>query len=679
MKVKDFLPDAYVLYHVETEYQTNPKAFQILDINKTFLKIFKMNENYSNLINPLTNMPILYELFCSIEYEVMNHPSNGSFEVNKYIHELNKFFFITILVYDNNCYILVLHEQKTVTSFFTQQDKLNTQDSALKHAILPDFYNKNKHSFHRELVRIKESLSRAQQVAHVGNWEFDILNNKEYWSEELFRIYGFEPNEFLTFPGAFQMRVFPEDKHIVEDAIKGVWIGKAYNIEVRIIKKNYQLCWIHDQAKITYNSLGKPIRIYGTVQDITERKLIELKLKENEEKYRKLIEHLVPGLCYYQVIFDNNNKPVDYQIIDVNTSYEQLTGFNKSDLVGKYATQINPNVLTEGYFFLETLGNVSTTGCSKTMECLRHNRWFNIIFYSPEPCYVAAIFSDITSRKQLENELITAKEAAEEASLSKSEFLATISHELRTPLNVILSAIQLFTFKIEKDGILTHEKASGHLKAMNQNCLRLIRLVNNILDSNRIDAGYFDLKLQNHDVINIIRNITESLDDYLTQKNIRLKFSTTMKTRNISCDLYIIERIMLNLLSNAIKFTNEGGNIQVKISSQKDFIVISVKDDGVGIPFSMQSLVFERYKQADALLTREHEGSGIGLSITKTLVELHGGTIELKSKEGHGCEFRIRLPDKMIEEPQLATPKDILNNNLVERINVEFSDIYYVS
>ena len=191
---------------------------------------------------------------------------------------------------------------------------------------------------------------------------------------------------------------------------------------------------------------------------------------------------------------------------------------------------------------------------------------------------------------------------------------------------------------------LDKEKSSKHLKAMKRNCMRLLRLVNNLIDTTKIDAGFYEPNFSNQDIVSLIKRIALSVSDYAKQKDINLLFYTDVEEMSIICDVDMIERIMLNIISNAIKFT--GDSVDINIYNRVDTVVISVKDNGIGIEEENQNIIFERYKQVSKLFTRENEGSGIGLSLTKSLVEMHGGNISVKSEYGKGSEFIIELPVK---------------------------------
>jgi signal transduction histidine kinase len=239
-----------------------------------------------------------------------------------------------------------------------------------------------------------------------------------------------------------------------------------------------------------------------------------------------------------------------------------------------------------------------------------------------------------------------------------------------------LSAVQLFELYSKKEKN-TYERGNKHLKAMKQNCFRLIRIINNLIDISKIEIGFLELHLKDGNIISLVENITSSVAEYAKGKNINVQFDTEVKERNIAYDPDKLERIMLNLLSNAIKFTEKGGNIFVKICQREENIIISIRDTGIGIPQSKADKIFDRFIQVENTLTKSHEGSGMGLSITKAFVEMHGGAIKLKTQEGAGSEFIIELPVRILKEKCIPDHIDReVERNCVEILNIEFSDIY---
>lgn len=270
-------------------------------------------------------------------------------------------------------------------------------------------------------------------------------------------------------------------------------------------------------------------------------------------------------------------------------------------------------------------------------------------------------------------------EAAEYEKL-RTAFFANISHELRTPLNVIFSAEQMVVLLLK--GVKLEEpqkEINRYMHIIKQNCYRLIRLIANLIDITKIDAGYFQVNFKNCDIVGIVEDITLSVAKYVESGNLSLVFDTEIEEKVISCDPDKIERTILNLLSNAVKFTPKGGEIYVTMYEKEGRVVISIRDTGIGIPPEMRSTVFERFVQVDKTTSRNSEGSGIGLSLVKSLVEMHGGNISLVSECGKGSEFIIELPDRTEAESEAAADinTEMPGSDNVERINIEFSDIYF--
>ncbi|MEG0773743.1 PAS domain-containing protein [Clostridium sp.] len=262
----------------------------------------------------------------------------------------------------------------------------------------------------------------------------------------------------------------------------------------------------------------------------------------------------------------------------------------------------------------------------------------------------------------------------EKAMEMKDEFLSLISHEFRTPLNVISAAIQGLNF------LYSHElsdKVKEYLATIRQNTFRQLRLVNNLLDITRADAGRIKIHKRNIDIVFLTRAITESVNQYASQKGIKITFETSFEKIIVGIDDEKYERILLNLLSNAIKFTPEGKEIIVNLCSIKDNIAIEVRDYGLGIPEDKTDIIFERFGQVDSTLSRQAEGAGIGLSLVKKLVEAFGGNISVKSKVGKGSTFIVTLPNEMVaEDGNDKQMTNLMDNRLVQVTTVEFSDIY---
>lgn len=269
-------------------------------------------------------------------------------------------------------------------------------------------------------------------------------------------------------------------------------------------------------------------------------------------------------------------------------------------------------------------------------------------------------------------------EALQKSIKMKDEFLALISHEFKTPLTVINSAIQAMELLCKEE---LSPKAKWFISKIRQNSYRQLRLVNNLLDITRLNSGQIKINQTNEDIVFLTKSITDSVQIYAQQRGINLKFSSTLKQKEIGIDEEKYERILLNLLSNAIKFTPKGKSVNVKVCqkilNKKRMVHIQVKDNGIGIPSDKVNVIFERFGQVDNSLTRQAEGTGIGLSLVKMLVESQNGTISLESKEGHGSSFNIMFPAKKVKKANLEQTKSVLSDSrIIQATAVEFSDIY---
>nr|WP_241393776.1 HAMP domain-containing sensor histidine kinase [Clostridium saccharobutylicum] len=191
------------------------------------------------------------------------------------------------------------------------------------------------------------------------------------------------------------------------------------------------------------------------------------------------------------------------------------------------------------------------------------------------------------------------------------------------------------------------------------------------------EFGLFKVNLSNENIVDVTEEIVQSISQYINAKHINIIFDTNTEEKIIACDPEKIERVILNLISNAIKFTNTDGSIFVNVIDKGDTVEIYVKDTGIGIEEKHLKNIFERFEQVDKSISRNAEGSGIGLSLVKSIVNMHGGKISVESEVGKGSIFKIELPVKIVEEIEVCEQTKACNNK-IEMINVEFSDIYSI-
>jgi PAS domain S-box-containing protein len=427
---------------------------------------------------------------------------------------------------------------------------------------------------------------------------------------------------------------------------------------------------------IIENGLNRPFDVLAFSLDREENysKYIEEAIIKNERCYDLIIDRSGDGIVIYKndkIVYANstfakNIGADDFSCI-VGRSIWDIVHGDKENL--RNIDNIDLNTPFNGIKLFNLDGSEIEGNCS-----------FNQILYRGEPA-VMIIFRGISSQvkiSSLKNDIMESEKKLEKSNEYNSmltEFFTNISHELKTPLNIILGTIQLLEIPVkEKLPSLCEDRKNRYLKIMKQNTFRLIRLINNLIDISKYDSKYLNLDMHNHDIVRITEDIAVSVSDNFKSKGVNIIFDTDIEEKIMAVDEDKLERILLNLLSNAVKFTDNGGEIMVNVEDHEDFVRISVKDTGIGIPKDKLDIIFDRFGQVDKSFTRNREGSGIGLSLVKTLVDMHGGKIMVNSTVGEGSKFIIDLPVLILEEKKINDA--IFYDSKIDKINIEFSDIY---
>ena len=357
--------------------------------------------------------------------------------------------------------------------------------------------------------------------------------------------------------------------------------------------------------------------------------------------------------------------------LDCNDSFLKDLKLKREDVIGKSSSNI--------YGLSEIEASIQKSDLEVIKEKKRkiYNEEITIDGQVREFEVIKEPFWD--SYKNLVGIIVTGRDVTHRREIEKmqQEFFANISHELRTPLNLIFGSLQLIK-SVEKEVLEKRNSLNKYIDIIDQNSKRLLKLVDNLIDSTRMKCGYYEYNPKNYDIVSFVENISMSVADFAKQNNIDLIFDTDVEEKIMAFDLEKLERIMLNLLSNSIKYNKAQGQIEVLLNDCNDTFVIRVKDTGVGIPSDKLMYIFERFRQVENRFNKSTEGSGIGLSLVKDLIEIQGGTIEVKSELGVGSEFIIKLPVKILSDDS-NIDKVYFNNDyhdLVKRMNIEFSDIY---
>lgn len=526
--------------------------------------------------------------------------------------------------------------------------------------------------------------------------EIPIIVVSDYKNINKEMIYEIGVEDYLTIPvNQFEIRKRIENclkYKFMEEEVKKIQTIATYNelvnlneslkdenrkLRNQVIEKQNQLENI-DMELEEFNDL--------LTKEIKERIKTEEALEKSEKQFRYSIEEApVPIMLYNEV----------GEIKAINRHWSEITGYTIDDISTVSGWGKVSDIFKENLFSMKNCNDVDFEENHNKGEFLVRTRYGNIKSWD---FYMACIENmndvhklfvilaiDITEKKNMEKLQKSIEEKRKKIYKLKkynkirTEFFANMSHELRTPINVIFSALQMFELSLKEYQLKNRNiDKNKYIKIMKQNCYRILRLINNIIDMTKIEAGYVIINEQHIEIVSFIQNISSSVAEFVESKGLSLDFNSNIEKKVIACDPEKIERIILNLLSNSIKFTSFGGEIKITIEENVDNVCIRVKDTGKGIPKEKLKSIFDRFVQVNKSLVKDHEGSGIGLSIVKSLVELHGGKILVKSDLEQGAEFIIYIPCKLMEEiPKETIFLKSLSDNNIEKINIELSDICY--
>ncbi|MDK6078897.1 PAS domain-containing protein [Massilia varians] len=380
--------------------------------------------------------------------------------------------------------------------------------------------------------------------------------------------------------------------------------------------------------------------LVAIVVDTTESRRAAEKLRASEERYRTLFESVDQGFCIFEMIFDAQDRPVDYRFLEMNPMFEAHTGLH--DAVGRTAREMIP---TLDAFWFETYGRVAQTGEPVRFEnaAPAMGRWFDVYatrLGGPESRRVALLFSDITARKQSEETLRKLARDLEEADRRKTEFLATLAHELRNPLAPIRSGLSVMRLKGDNAASVTRVR-----QMMERQVSHMVHLIDDLLDVARISGGKLELKKERADLRGVLSSAVETSLPLIETGRHELSVDVPAHAVPVEADVTRIAQVVANLLNNAAKYTPNGGRIGLSLRIEGSEALIAVSDNGIGIPQDELFSVFEMFSQVGHHLERAQGGLGIGLSLVRRLVDMHGGSVAAASGGPHaGSTFTVRLP-----------------------------------
>lgn len=497
----------------------------------------------------------------------------------------------------------------------------------------------------------EERLRRSQLYAKIGTWDWNIQTGELICSEHINTLFGFPNNQLENSYKQFFDNVHPDDRRLVSDAIDAcLQQGVEFNIEFRCVWPDGSVRWLSERGDVVRGEDGRARNLLGVVQDITTRKLAEIKNREQQERlviFKHIIENVVDGV----ITIDPSG-----MVRSFNPAAEKLFGYSAAEVINRNISLLMPEPYRsehDGYLARHMAGEpagiigkqVELPGLHKDGSTFPMELAVTAMDIDQNKHFVG-ILRDIRVRKQYEQEIITARDEAERANSAKSEFLSSMSHELRTPMNAILGFGQL----LEIDEHITEEQAdyvSEILKAGRH----LLELINEVLDLSRIESGNINLSLEALPCTELIGECLALVNPIAQAQGIVIH-EPSINSYQVRADRTRLKQVLINLLSNAIKYNRPQGTVTISVAAHDGLVRLAVTDTGNGISAERQRELFQPFSRLGAEDTAI-EGTGIGLTISRRIMEMMDGTIDMQSEQGRGSTFWIELPEVATQQDDL--------------------------
>ncbi|MDU5107171.1 HAMP domain-containing sensor histidine kinase [Clostridium sp.] len=447
-----------------------------------------------------------------------------------------------------------------------------------------------------------------------------------------------------------------------------IWTSNL--ISCFILYNEFEKKLLYNLYANAYESLNKAKEIKKNLNKSLKSREKDLKdlnllLKKSEKKYKDVVQAFSKGLLvfendilvysyYFQEIFD---------IKDINMKYKK-NKITLNEILNKITGEI----------YIDNEKNKEFSAEVKLKDKFGKLRDYDMCLINIKENKKILVFFEVTEIIKQRKELVKIEKKLKEENINEG-FYSNISHELRTPINVIYSALQLNDIYLKDNKI---DKINKNNQIIKQNCLRLIRTINNFIDSNKLSEGFLESDIKTYNIVDIIENVILSCDNYMKLKKNNLIYDPQFEEIYLNFDKDHMERIMLNILSNSLKYGKENGNIYISIKIENDNIIIEVLNDAETIPKDKRNEIFEKFTKVNASFSRPSEGSGLGLYLTKGLVNLHKGEITISAGPKYGNLYKIVLPyNKNLKAKDSCLSHDMTINELQQKIDIEFSDIYF--
>lgn len=484
----------------------------------------------------------------------------------------------------------------------------------------------------------------------IALYKPDIDSEALFVSQAVREMLGYLPEE-LTGTSTFEL-VHPEDRSYVKENIlqKVLQEKKSLTLQYRVLKKEGAEVWVETITKPIFDSKGKMVNVLSSSRDITERREAQETIKKNEKKFKDLVSFSQAAIFTHDL---------EGTLLSVNPSFCELMAYSEEEVLGKKVSLFYSRESKD--VFSPYLQDLKDDQYAEGEVCALNRSEEKIhLFYTSylveEPNaapYVVCNAQDITERVLAERAIKKAKEQAEKSVSMKESFLANTSHEIRTPLNGILGISSLLS-RTKLD-----DKQRNFLAIIRKSANNLLVVINDILDFRKIDAGKLELEEIPFDMHEVIQTACQTLTFKTQEKELFLEVKPLPIAHTaVKGDPYRLNQVLLNLMNNAIKFTEKGGvtlsSQLIEETSSQVILEFSVTDTGIGIPEDTHEKIFKEFMQETAGTSRKYGGTGLGLNISKRLIEMQNGRIWVESEVGKGSSFKFVLPFLKCGEEEIA-------------------------
>ncbi|RWK08096.1 MAG: PAS domain S-box protein [Mesorhizobium sp.] len=521
----------------------------------------------------------------------------------------------------------------------------------------------------RIYLEAHQRIDMALVRGRCGLWDWDMVRGKMYWSRSMYDMLGYEPCDTMLSFGEVDEIIHPDDGDLFELANRIVEREIDHIDQVfRMRHADGQWVWMRARAQVI-DPEAPEIQLIGIAVDVTEQRHLALRSEAADMRLRTAIENINESF----VLWDAAER-----LIMCNSKFQKDNGLSDRDVVpGATRDMLEERMLA--FASERRLANANGPHGGVTLERqLADGRWLQVNELRTRDGGIVSVGSDITQIKLHQEKLVDSErrlmatihdlslarraeeerakelvelnrkymketERAEAANRAKSEFLANMSHELRTPLNAIIGFSELMEQRLF--GPLGSERYEEYASDINGSGKYLLGVINDILDMSKIEAGQFSLDREEIDLCPLIKETVRVISLQAAEKSIKVETRIADSMR-LYADRRAIKQIAINLLSNAVKFTGQGGHITVRARSASGALVLTIEDNGCGIPKQALSKLGRPFEQVQNQFSKNHTGSGLGLAISRSLAELQGGALKIRSTEGVGTIVSVRIPLK---------------------------------